>query len=108
MANGEANFTSDSRFDRNSATWGGGVYVIKGNLFMTDATFTKNAATWGGGLYLAGGNTTLTDTTFFDNTANPKYGSGITKTNKSQLKAIKNGNVILETALSQYLDESLL
>ena len=108
LANGEAIFTSDSRFENNSATWGGGVYILKGDLIMMEVTFTKNEAKWGGGLYLAGGNTTLTDTTFSGNTADPKYGSGIAKANKSLLKVIKNGNVIPDTALSQYLDESLL
>ena len=108
LAKGEANFVNNSRFERNSATWGGGVYILKGDLIMTNVAFVKNAATWGGGLYLADGNATLIDTTFSGNMANPKYGSGIAKTNKSQLKVIKNDNVVLDTALSQYLDENLL
>ena len=108
LAGGNVNFASDSRFENNNATWGGGVYVLKGDLVMMDVTLVKNEAKWGGGVYLAGGNATLTDTMFSGNTAAPKYGSGIAKTNKSQLKIIKNNNVILETALAEYLDESRL
>ena len=92
----------------NTGKWGGGIYQAKGEVELVEVKLNDNTSTWGGGFYLAGGQAKLVDTTFSGNKSNPKYGSGIAKTAKSQLTVIKNNETILDTALLQYIDDKSL
>ncbi|HNT74232.1 MAG TPA: choice-of-anchor D domain-containing protein [Anaerolineae bacterium] len=86
-----------TQISNNVSSQGGGVYVNAGLITLHSAHIAGNYATFGGGIHIAGGNVALNDTQLVSNTAT-SGGGGVSLRGSGTTLSANNGNINYNSA----------
>ncbi len=86
-----------TQISNNVSSQGGGVYVNAGLITLHSAHVAGNYATFGGGIHIAGGNVALNDTQLVSNTAT-SGGGGVSLFGSSTMLSVSHGSMNYNSA----------